>query len=753
MHLTKAIYSHTVAVIALSASLVSLPQQPQAGSPARDALDQPIPVDAFSVPIHTGQGDKGVDYGIWASGPDYKVSFHDGMTFYPVLGAAAPRNLPVRWVTTSVRVGERELAGDAPRSSFTDWRFEYRHDGLTEAYDVRADGVEQTFVLQRRPDGVGDLVIRGRLETELRADRSPAKVGDLVLRDDRGNAVVRYGQALAFDDAGRTRDVTSQFDGEDVELRLSQDFLANATYPLTVDPLLSSALVAPGGNRVLDVSIGRNDSEDELMVAFIRTVSSGDNDVYVHLMKDNWAFATPVFTDITSQWWHRSIDVAYVAGAQSWVAAYNRVLGGSQEIRVHYHDGGDFSMSSVLQFLTTADYANDISVGGSSDPSSTAALIAYRKDVGRANTSQSEIRAIAIDAATRARLNEFLVSGEGSIPDAENCQVNERRRLSGFPWFVTYQEADHYYAAPDWRVYIARVYEDGRAQRAELGDPGFAVHDLAPHIDASHDRALVAFHQMPNTSALPANFAKNVWTQRVDWPLSSAQPTIHGPKELVRLTENVQLGGVAFDTLTKSHWTIVAGQITGTPLLRVWRVGHDGRSVEGELIGGAASYQYAAVTFDDDAKEFSIAFNAGGNVLGTKMAYHSGVRATVSGTGCGPATMGPRGTSHSYLPWSGTANFGVVLNNAPSGTAAVLLFSGGQAAVSLASLGLPNCTLLVDPARIVGAINVQLASTFYDLPVRIPSAVSGGVNLQWAYFDPTAPGGLSLTERLTLFIK
>ncbi len=753
MQFVDRVSSTVVAAIALSASLAALPQQPQLDAPREDALDRPIPLDAFSVPIHTGEGEQGVDYGIWASGPDYKVSFHDGMTFYPVLGADAPRNLPVRWVTTSVRVGEREMVGDVPRTHHTDWRFEYRHAGFTEAYDVRVDGVEQTFVLQRRPDGAGDLVIRGRLDTELRTDHSPAQVGELVLRDGGGQPIVRYGQALAFDAAGRTRDVTSQFDGEAVELRLSADFLANATYPLTVDPLLSTALVAAGGGRILDMSIGRNDREDELMVGFIREVSAGDNDVYVHLMKDNWAFTTPVFTDISSQWAHWSIDLAYVAGAQSWVAAYNRGVGASRQIRVHYHDGGDFSMSAVLQFLTNADYANDISVGGSSDTSSTEALIAYRKDVGISNTTRSQVRAFVLDAAARRSVTEFQVNDTSSIRDAEHCQVNERRQLGGFPWFVTYQELDYYYTIPDWRVHIARVWDDGRTERAEIGDPGTAVHDVAPHIDASHDRALVAFHQRPNTGTLPALFAKNVWTQRVDWPLASAQPTIRAPQELTRLSDEVQLGGVAFDTLTKSHWTIVAGQFSGVPTLRVWRVGHDGLSAEAELISGAASYQFAAVTFDDDAREFSIAFHGGDNVLGTKMAYHRGVHATVSGTGCGSATMRPRGTSHSYLPWSGTSNFGVTLNNAPSGTTAVLMFSGAPATVSLASFGLPNCNLLLDPAQLTGSISVQLSSGFYDLPMRIPSGVAGNLSMQWVYFDPAATGGLSLTERLSILVK
>ena len=62
------------------------------------------------VPIHTQPADEaGGPYGLWAAGPDYKVSFHDGFCFYPLLGAAAPRHLPLHWRTESIFIGEREL--------------------------------------------------------------------------------------------------------------------------------------------------------------------------------------------------------------------------------------------------------------------------------------------------------------------------------------------------------------------------------------------------------------------------------------------------------------------------------------------------------------------------------------------------------------------------------------------------------------------------------------------------------------------
>jgi hypothetical protein len=58
-----------------------------AAAPADPALAVPDDDDLFYTPIRGGADDNGHRYGTWASGPRYKVSFHDGMAFDPVLGS------------------------------------------------------------------------------------------------------------------------------------------------------------------------------------------------------------------------------------------------------------------------------------------------------------------------------------------------------------------------------------------------------------------------------------------------------------------------------------------------------------------------------------------------------------------------------------------------------------------------------------------------------------------------------------------
>ena len=151
----------------------------------------------WRIPIHTAQDDpEGGEYGIWASGATYKVSFHDGFAFYPVLGEEYPQNLPLVWRTRSIEVGGTSIVSSATKSTphHTDWRYEYRYPGVTEAYDVSEKGVEQTFVLHRRPAGNGDLVVRGTVTTKLVA--KPQEPIHGPLRSRHGSRLLRHARGL-----------------------------------------------------------------------------------------------------------------------------------------------------------------------------------------------------------------------------------------------------------------------------------------------------------------------------------------------------------------------------------------------------------------------------------------------------------------------------------------------------------------------------------------------------------------------------
>ena len=185
------------ALFPLSIASVCLAQGNPANTPAI-----PVPSDALvqaaMVPIHTADADPvGGAYGTWAAGPNYKVSFHDGMTFTPYLGKSAPRNQSMSWTTTSVRIGNTELLdGRVPSArQVGDYRYEYNHGSVVEAYDVRVDGLEQTFVLHQRPEAHGELVITGSFTGDLAADPRADHHGGMDFVNSGATACVHYGAA------------------------------------------------------------------------------------------------------------------------------------------------------------------------------------------------------------------------------------------------------------------------------------------------------------------------------------------------------------------------------------------------------------------------------------------------------------------------------------------------------------------------------------------------------------------------------
>ena len=216
MHRTR-ILSAMGLLVAVSISPRPVPGQ-EAG--ATRALESPD----FRVPIHTWPDDPELGaYGTWAAGRRYKVSFHDGPTFYPLLGVAAPDNLPVRWTTVGVRHSGIELrdAGEAPVRSHDAWRYEHRYRGFTERYDILPGGVEQSFVIHRPAAARGDLVVTGRWQSPLAPVRDAQPGSDVAairFRDGLGRDVVRYGEALAFDADGRRVDVATRLAGDRIEL-------------------------------------------------------------------------------------------------------------------------------------------------------------------------------------------------------------------------------------------------------------------------------------------------------------------------------------------------------------------------------------------------------------------------------------------------------------------------------------------------------------------------------------------------------
>lgn len=176
-------------------------------------------------PIHSAPADPiGGSYGIWAAGADYEASFHDGVTFVPYLGRGYPVTRSVTWTTIAATLGGVDLLGPAgPRHSHAELSYEYSFANIVEAYDVRAEGLEQSFVINQK--SAGELRIIGRFGGNL----VPVTKGDEVaFTDPSGQELVSYGAAIAVDARGRRFTVDSLLEGDQLILTMTAANVAAA---------------------------------------------------------------------------------------------------------------------------------------------------------------------------------------------------------------------------------------------------------------------------------------------------------------------------------------------------------------------------------------------------------------------------------------------------------------------------------------------------------------------------------------------
>lgn len=298
------------------------------------------------LPIGQGRALDVVDGTLTAIGDDYKATFVDGeLVFTPLLGLAAPRNLPMALVVTHTGRGPLAPVG-AAATQHGDCVATFVRPELQERFEVRAEGLKQSFVFTQLPPGDGDLVVRSRLRTELRPD---AAVSDGSLRFTFGEVGgVEVGQVLGIDADGRHMTGTLRCDGEHLDVVLPAAFVREAKLPLVVDPLLSPLVLTTSTlpDSLPDVAHLAAPA-DAYLVTWVRAVSATDNDVRGQRVSGAGALLGGLIMIETTA---ASVVEATVAAseiAQAWMVAWE-VAG---DIKSRF-------LSSTGVLLTTTDVAN-----------------------------------------------------------------------------------------------------------------------------------------------------------------------------------------------------------------------------------------------------------------------------------------------------------------------------------------------------------------------------------------------------------
>ena len=323
-------------------------------------------------------------------GPGYRMALHeDGIAFHPALGPAAPVTQELAYELIDIRVGGVELlsAGGSAHLHLDGIRAQYEHPGgVYERYEATPAGVEQSFVFAERPMMNGDLVVRGRLTTNMQEVHDPggglafelAGIGGVTigavpgLETHEASMAEEPAAVVGIDAEGNTSRGSIRFDGSHVEYVLPAAFVAKAAYPLVLDPLI-------GTDVQISMSSQREDRPDASasLCAWDVSFAADDYDVHAFQWGSPFLLAVRVTIGETSQ----APAVGYVNHPRGHVIAWQEGPGPASALDIRarsiHLSGGVVIMSPDVLVAGSARDERNPALGGDSGPMLSSALLVY----------------------------------------------------------------------------------------------------------------------------------------------------------------------------------------------------------------------------------------------------------------------------------------------------------------------------------------------------------------------------------------
>jgi hypothetical protein len=230
----------------------------------------------------------------------------------------------------------------------------YARGAVTEKYQSKDFSVEQIVELGKTLQdyrGAGPLVITVGFETTLEARHvtreapSPEVPGDLIefVRSDEGVAFTYQG-AVAIDAKGRRRALRYGLRGGVVDMTLDADFLRDAEFPLTVDPLLGSNMQIDFTGGTLDhiPDVAWHPGNQCWLVVYERSVSGTNGDIYCKIIQPNGTISGQAVIDNNAAINSRNPHVARSSGG-NWLVVWQEQVSGFYQILGMYVGSTNFS--------------------------------------------------------------------------------------------------------------------------------------------------------------------------------------------------------------------------------------------------------------------------------------------------------------------------------------------------------------------------------------------------------------------------
>lgn len=293
--------------------------------PSQPSLQQPVTADAATAPapaprprgtardsmrprpLAAVQFQRTDANELWARGADWKASFdRGGFTFIPFFGSEAPRNFPMRIELASATVGGEPLALAAGEPTQADGVVQTHRGSLIEKVATGLDAVEQSFVFPTLPNR-GDVHVDVALSGELAASAQASADG---VRFANEHGTLEYRKAMAIDAAGNTLPLAIEWDGDSAHIIIPASFVARATLPLVLDPIVNSlpnlSQTSPnptGLNR--EPNVATLQAPDRTIVVWQSQWSATDQDCIAEIFDSTLNYVAPaaIPVDFTSLNW------------------------------------------------------------------------------------------------------------------------------------------------------------------------------------------------------------------------------------------------------------------------------------------------------------------------------------------------------------------------------------------------------------------------------------------------------------------
>ncbi|MCC6784325.1 MAG: hypothetical protein IT457_15895 [Planctomycetes bacterium] len=264
--------------------------------------------------------------GLYGLGRDYTVRFQsDSVEFVPHL-PSAPVEQPLVLRTASFGRGTARLpapAAQGPRESGRSVHYE-RH-ALTEVYEVRPDGLKQSFVFEQLPSGEGDLVVEVELESALPLDEAD---GDAVrFRNEHGE--VRIAGVLGIDARGDTTPGSLAYADGVLSLRLPAAFVERAALPLVLDPVINTSTLGSSSIVTRVISAAYDASSAAYLVVWGASISTEATE-----LRGQFVPGGPVLIETSAP--NRYLDVANNNASNCFVVTWNVLRPGGSILPMPY---------------------------------------------------------------------------------------------------------------------------------------------------------------------------------------------------------------------------------------------------------------------------------------------------------------------------------------------------------------------------------------------------------------------------------